>query len=283
MQVTPIGEEAARFHDNWLLPLCAIISVVRPRPAAVRDGPLSAAAPTRRRRATRTTPRSRSIWTLVPVLILVAIAIPSIRLLRHQYTPPPRRPHGQGHRAPMVLALRISRQWRVVRQLYAEGSRGPDRQTNQRARTDDDGPPLLAVDERVVIPHGKVVKFIITADDVIHSFAGPGLLDQAGRQSGPAPRDLGQGRSPGRLFRRNVPSCAAPATASCRSGSRSFPRHSSRNGSDRRAAIWRERRRQRQPHGRAGDGQRRPPAPLPRTGHQPSRDGAELRSEFEHP
>ena len=29
------------------------------------------------------------IWTLVPVLILVAIAIPSIRLLRHQYTPPP--------------------------------------------------------------------------------------------------------------------------------------------------------------------------------------------------
>ena len=29
------------------------------------------------------------IWTLVPVLILVGIAIPSIRLLRHQYTPPP--------------------------------------------------------------------------------------------------------------------------------------------------------------------------------------------------
>ena len=28
------------------------------------------------------------IWTLVPVLILVAIAIPSIRLLRHQYSPP---------------------------------------------------------------------------------------------------------------------------------------------------------------------------------------------------
>ena len=26
-QVTPIGEEAASFHNNWLLPLCAIISV----------------------------------------------------------------------------------------------------------------------------------------------------------------------------------------------------------------------------------------------------------------
>jgi cytochrome c oxidase subunit 2 len=49
----------------------------------------------------------------------------------------------------------------------------PTRQANQRARTDADGPPLLAVDERLVIPQGKTVKFIITADDVIHSFAVP--------------------------------------------------------------------------------------------------------------
>src|SRR5690348_9875316 len=27
-QVTPIGEEAANFHDYWLLPLCAIISII---------------------------------------------------------------------------------------------------------------------------------------------------------------------------------------------------------------------------------------------------------------
>src|SRR6185312_12933252 len=43
----------------------------------------------------------------------------------------------------------------------------PTRQANQRYRTDVDGPPLLAVDQRVVIPEGKVVKFIVTADDVI--------------------------------------------------------------------------------------------------------------------
>ena len=49
----------------------------------------------------------------------------------------------------------------------------PTRQANQRARTDNDGPPLLAVDERIVIPEGKVVKFLVTADDVIHSFAVP--------------------------------------------------------------------------------------------------------------
>src|SRR4030095_6300873 len=79
-QVTLIGEEAAYFHNDWLLPLCAIISVfvlglllyamVRYR----RD-----ANPTPSRNSHNTT--IEVIWTLVPVLILVAIAIPSIRLL----------------------------------------------------------------------------------------------------------------------------------------------------------------------------------------------------------
>ena len=49
----------------------------------------------------------------------------------------------------------------------------PTRQKDQRWRTDIDGPPLLAADERLVIPVGKVVKLIITSDDVIHSFAVP--------------------------------------------------------------------------------------------------------------
>ena len=40
MQVTPIGEEAAAFHNNWLLPLCAIISVIVLGLLLVRDGPL---------------------------------------------------------------------------------------------------------------------------------------------------------------------------------------------------------------------------------------------------
>jgi cytochrome c oxidase subunit 2 len=49
----------------------------------------------------------------------------------------------------------------------------PTLKPGDRFRTDNDGPPLLAADERLVIPAGKVVKFIVTADDVIHSFAMP--------------------------------------------------------------------------------------------------------------
>ena len=172
MQVTPIGEEAASFHNVWLLPLCAAISIL----VLV----LLVYALIRFRRGANPTPSRNShntvievVWTLVPVLVLVAIAIPSIRLLRHQYTPPP-----------ADLTVKVTgHQWYWSYELPDYGvsfdsymlkeASDPTRQANQRARTDADGPPLLAVDERLVIPQGKVVKFIVTADDVIHSFAMP--------------------------------------------------------------------------------------------------------------
>jgi cytochrome c oxidase subunit 2 len=171
-QVTPIGQEAAAFHDNWLLLLCvAICAIVLA---------LMLYAMVRFRRGANPVPSRNShnttievIWTLVPVLILVAIAIPSIRLLRHQYTPP---------KADVTVKV-TGHQWYwsyeypdlgVTFDSYMlKEANDPTRQKNQRARTDVDGPPLLAVDQRVVIPQGKVVKFLVTADDVIHSFAVP--------------------------------------------------------------------------------------------------------------
>ena len=171
-QVTPIGQEAAAFHNNWLLLLCAIIS------AFVLA--LLVYAIFRFRRGANPSPSRNShntvlevVWTLVPVLILVAIAIPSIRLLRHQYSPPP---------ADVTIKV-TGHQWYWSYEYPDLGvnfdsymlkeANDPNRQSTQRARTDADGPPMLAVDQRVVIPAGKVVKFLITADDVIHSFAVP--------------------------------------------------------------------------------------------------------------
>jgi len=171
-QVTPIGREAQAFHDNWLLMLCAVISIF------VLG--LLLYAMVRFRRSANPVPSRNShnttievVWTLLPVLILVAIAIPSIRLLRHQYSPPP---------ADVTVKV-TGHQWYWSYELPDYGvsfdsymlkeKNDPNRQASQRARTDNDGPPLLAVDERLVVPQGKVVKFIITADDVIHSFAVP--------------------------------------------------------------------------------------------------------------
>jgi cytochrome c oxidase subunit 2 len=171
-QVTPIGEEAANFHNYWLLPLCAAICILVLA--------LLVYAIIRFRRGANPVPSRNShntmievIWTLVPVLVLVGIAIPSIRLLRHTYSPPP-----------ADLTVKVTgHQWYWSYEYPDNGvtfdsymlkeKNDPTRQANQRFRTDADGPPLLAADERLVIPAGKVVKFIITADDVIHSFAVP--------------------------------------------------------------------------------------------------------------
>src|SRR6185369_15645246 len=115
------------------------------------------------------------IWTVVPVAILAAIAIPSIILLRDQYTPPP---------ADVTVKI-TGHQWYWTYEYpdygvsfdsnILEEKGDPTLKPGDRYRdpAGRDGPPLLAADERMVIPAGKVVKFIITADDVIHSFAVP--------------------------------------------------------------------------------------------------------------
>ncbi len=170
-QVTEIGQQAANFHNNWLLTLCVIISLFVLA--------LLVWTILRYRRGANPTPSRTShntmiefVWTLVPVLILVAIAIPSIRLIRAQYSPPP---------ADLTVKV-IGNQWywtyqypdnggfEIVSNLLKEQK---DVKGGERYRTDADGPPLLAVDERMVIPAGKVVKFIVTSNDVIHAFAMP--------------------------------------------------------------------------------------------------------------
>ncbi|UUR07099.1 cytochrome c oxidase subunit II [Sphingomonas glaciei] len=170
-QFTPVGREASAFHDNWLLALCAAMSLL----VLV----LLLWTMVKYRRSAHPTPSRTShntfvevVWTLVPVLVLVAIAVPSIRLIRHQYSPPP---------ADLTIKV-IGNQWywsyqypdnggfEIVSNMLKE--RG-EVAAGARFRTDADGPRLLAVDERLVIPAGKVVKFIVTSNDVIHSFAMP--------------------------------------------------------------------------------------------------------------
>jgi cytochrome c oxidase subunit 2 len=177
-QETAIGEEAAWMHNYILVPVMAAMSalvlilllwvVVRYR--AARNP-----VPSRTHHNTLI----EVIWTLAPVLILVGIAVPSIKLIAHQYSPP---------NADLTIKV-IGNQWYwtyqypdngdieiVSNMLKEKDGREPGRQIatgKERARTDADGPALLAVDERMVVPAGAVVKIITTSNDVIHSFALP--------------------------------------------------------------------------------------------------------------
>ncbi len=170
-QVTDIGQRAANFHNGPLLWLCAIIS------AFVLA--LLVWTIFRYRRGKNPTPSRTShniaievLWTILPVVILVAIAFPSIGLLRDQYSPPP---------ADLTVKV-IGNQWYWTYQYPDNGGfeivsnmlkDQNEVKAGDRFRTDADGPKLLAVDERIVIPQGKVVKFIVTSNDVIHAFAVP--------------------------------------------------------------------------------------------------------------
>ena len=170
-QVTEVGQDAAAFHNGPLLIMCAAISIF----VLILIG----LTMVKFRRSANPTPSRTShntlievIWTVVPVLILVAIAIPSIRLISKQYSPPP---------ADVTIKV-IGNQWYWTYQYPDNGGieivsnmlkEKADVAAGTRFRTDADGPPLLAADERLVIPAGKVVKFIITSADVIHSFAVP--------------------------------------------------------------------------------------------------------------
>jgi cytochrome c oxidase subunit 2 len=111
------------------------------------------------------------IWTLVPVLILIVIAVPSIRLLANQYSPP---------NADLTVKV-IGNQWYWTYEYPDHGieltsNMLPEQSAAEggaRFRTAADGPEQLAVDERMVVPVGATVKVIVTSADVIHAFGVP--------------------------------------------------------------------------------------------------------------
>jgi len=169
-QVTPIGREAAGFHDYILMPAITIITlIVLFLMLYVILRYRRAAHPVPSRTTHNTT--VEVLWTLIPVLILVVIAVPSIRLLAHQYSPP---------QADLTVKV-IGNQWfwnyeypdhgiELTSNMLPEQAMA---QPGAKFRTDADGPKLLAVDERMVVPLGATVKVIVTSADVIHAFGVP--------------------------------------------------------------------------------------------------------------
>ena len=175
-QVTGVGVRAAWMHNAVLLPIITIICLV------VLG--LLLWVILRYRRGANPVPSRTShntvievLWTLLPVLVLVAIAVPSIKLIAAQYNPP----------KPDLTVKVIGHQWywsyqypdngdfEIVSNMLKEAK---ETKPGERARSDADGPRLLAADEHMVVPAGAVVKLIVTSDDVIHAFAMPAFWNK---------------------------------------------------------------------------------------------------------
>jgi cytochrome c oxidase subunit 2 len=107
------------------------------------------------------------IWTGVPVLILLAIAVPSLRLLAAQYEP-------AGKDALTIKVTGYQWYWSYAYPDQEIGEYVSKMLTEEQAKAAGE-PSHLAVDNRMVVPVGRQVKLIITGADVIHSFAVPAL------------------------------------------------------------------------------------------------------------
>jgi len=121
------------------------------------------------------------VWTVVPIIILVMIAIPSFDLLNRQLAP---------NAEPDLTIKAVGYQWYwgyeyqdgddisfdsvlIGREKYSDPDAAKKEREEYGKSDEAKYPYLLAVDNEMVVPVGKTVRVLVTAADVIHSFGLP--------------------------------------------------------------------------------------------------------------
>ncbi len=102
------------------------------------------------------------MWTVIPCLILIVIAVPSFRLLYKQDIIP---------KADVTIKA-IGYQWYWGYE-YPDQNIAFDANMIETKNLKPNQPRLLETDNHVVVPVNKVVKVLITANDVLHAWAVP--------------------------------------------------------------------------------------------------------------
>lgn len=160
---TDVMEHLSSFHNIWLLGMCVVIVVfvtllllwvmvrfnkkANPTPSTFHHNTMLEVA-----------------WTAIPILILVMIAIPSFQLLAEEEIIPESE----------FTIKAVGAQWRWDYEYPDHGGFFYTANMMSAEEAAAAGKPrLLAATEPVVVPVGVNVRIIVTADDVIHSWAIP--------------------------------------------------------------------------------------------------------------
>jgi len=161
---SPIMERILWFHNDFLLIIITVITLfvtalliycmirfnarANPRPSKTSHNTLVEVA-----------------WTVIPILILVAIAIPSFKLLYFDRIIP---------KVDMTIKA-TGNQWYWTFEYQDDETKGIefDAVMLEEDELKPGQPRLLAVDNNIVVPVNKVVRVVVTASDVIHAFAMP--------------------------------------------------------------------------------------------------------------
>jgi cytochrome c oxidase subunit 2 len=157
---TPVMENIEWFHDRLLWLITAITLFVLALLVIIIVRFNAKANPT----PSRTTHNTllEVMWTLVPVVILVTIAVPSFKLLFLELNIP----------AADLTVKATGKQW-YWSYSYPDAKIEFDSLMLKEGERKPDQPRLLAVDNALVVPVNKVIHVQVIGSDVIHSFAVP--------------------------------------------------------------------------------------------------------------
>ena len=158
---SPVMTQIASFHF-FLLWVIAAISVFVLGLLVIIIVRFNARANPVPSRTTHNTP-IEIIWTIVPVIILAVIAVPSFRLLFVELAVPP----------PDLTVKATGKQWFWTYSYPDDGNFEFSSLMIPEKDLKPGQPRLLAVDNEMVVPVNKVVHVLVTGADVIHSFAVP--------------------------------------------------------------------------------------------------------------
>nr|ADI46531.1 cytochrome c oxidase subunit II [Tachycineta bicolor] len=154
---SPIMEELMQFHDHALMVALAICSLVLYLLTLTLTGKLTA--------NTVNAQAIELVWTILPAMVLVALALPSLRILYLM---------DEVNEPDMTLKA-IGHQWYWTYE-YTDFK---DLTFDSYMTPTSDLPlghfRLLEVDHRVIVPANSTIRVIVTANDVLHSWAVPSL------------------------------------------------------------------------------------------------------------
>nr|YP_009160593.1 cytochrome c oxidase subunit II [Ianthocincla ocellata]AKR07214.1 cytochrome c oxidase subunit II [Ianthocincla ocellata] len=154
---SPIMEELLQFHDHALMVALAICSLVLYLMTIMLTQKLSS--------STVDAQAIELIWTILPAAVLVSLALPSLRILYMM----------DEINQPALTLKAIGHQWYWTYEYTDLKDLTFDSYMTPTADLPLGHFRLLEVDHRVIVPTESTVRVIVTADDVLHSWAVPSL------------------------------------------------------------------------------------------------------------
>nr|BCD55898.1 cytochrome oxidase subunit 2 [Larvivora komadori namiyei] len=154
---SPIMEELLQFHDHALMVALAICSLVLYLLTIMLTEKLSS--------STINAQEIELVWTILPAVVLVTLALPSLRILYMM----------DEVNEPDLTMKAIGHQWYWSYEYTDLKNITFDSYMIPTSDLPLGHFRLLEVDHRVIVPTGSKVRVIVTADDVLHSWAVPSL------------------------------------------------------------------------------------------------------------